>query len=78
MGESDSPVVVSDAGPLIHLDEIGCLELLDFPAVLIPTQVWEEVVRHRPGLLQRLPVDSSLHLSKSLLDRVIAEVQASP
>src|SRR6185295_8291470 len=44
--------VVCDAGPLIHLDEIGHLELLsDFQAVFVPAQVWDEVERHRPGAL---------------------------
>src|SRR5438876_9422058 len=48
------PVVVCDAGPLIHLDEIGCLELLsDFPSVLVPETVWCEVSRHRPEALSQ-------------------------
>lgn len=42
---------VCDAGPLIHLDEIGCLDLLhDFDSILIPRVVWEEVSRHRTSL----------------------------
>jgi len=46
------PLVVCDAGPLIHLDELGCLDLLaDFPAVLVPTEVWREVQRYRPSAL---------------------------
>lgn len=46
------PVAICDAGPLIHLAEIGCLDLLqDFQAVLIPEQVREEVLRHRPDAL---------------------------
>ena len=47
---SRSPVdVVCDAGPLIHFDELGCLDLLtDFRAVLVPEQVWREVQHHRP------------------------------
>jgi predicted nucleic acid-binding protein len=46
----DWPVAICDAGPLIHLDEIVCLDLLsDFQDVLIPEQVREEVTRHRPG-----------------------------
>jgi predicted nucleic acid-binding protein len=56
--------VVCDAGPLIHLDELGCLDLLaDWRAVFVPEQVWQEVRRHRPGALepaivemQRVPV----------------------
>jgi len=46
------PLVVGDAGPLIHLDELGCLDLLaDFPTVLVPTEVWREVQRYRPSAL---------------------------
>ena len=42
---------VCDAGPLIHLDELGCLPLLgDFPRVLVPATVWAEAVKHRPNL----------------------------
>lgn len=36
--------VICDAGPLIHLDELGCFSLLhDFNEVLVPGQVWQEV-----------------------------------
>lgn len=46
-------VVVADAGPLIHLDELGCLGLLaDFSEVLVPDVVWREVEHHRPMALQ--------------------------
>jgi hypothetical protein len=46
--------VVCDAGPLIHLDELGCLALLcDFPLVLVPEDVWREVERHRPSALDQ-------------------------
>ena len=54
MGETDQrrPLVVCDAGPLIHLDELACLDLLaDFPAVLVPAEVWREVQRYRPRAL---------------------------
>lgn len=45
--------VVCDAGPLIHLDELGCLDLLtDFQSVLVPEQVWREVEYHRPNALE--------------------------
>ncbi|AUX25683.1 DNA-binding protein [Sorangium cellulosum] len=41
-------VAVADAGPLIHLDELGALDLLAlFERVLIPDIVQHEVVRHR-------------------------------
>lgn len=50
--ETPDPVVVSDAGPLIHLDEVGALDLLvDFPQVMVPEAVWHEVARHRPAAL---------------------------
>jgi predicted nucleic acid-binding protein len=44
--------IISDAGPLIHLDELDSLDLLaDFPLILVPDSVWEEVERHRPQAL---------------------------
>lgn len=40
--------VICDAGPLIHLDEVDCLSLLnDFDKVFVPVQVWDEVSYHR-------------------------------
>jgi predicted nucleic acid-binding protein len=54
MAESEelAPVVVCDAGPLIHLDQVGCVDLLhDFAQVLVPQLVWEEVMLHRPAAL---------------------------
>jgi predicted nucleic acid-binding protein len=46
-----SPVVVCDAGPVIHLHDLRKLELLDdFSTVLVPSLVWVEVLRHRPKL----------------------------
>lgn len=46
--------VVCDAGPLSHLDEVECLDLLaDFAAVMVPDRVWAEVRRHRPGALEQ-------------------------
>lgn len=45
-------LVVCDAGPLIHLDELGALDLLaDFIEVLVPEAVWREVEKHRPDAL---------------------------
>ena len=60
--------VVCDAGPLIHLDELDCLSLLnDFGEILVPSQVWKEVESHRSGslantdiLIRRIDVDISL------------------
>ena len=51
MAPGSRPVVVADAGPLIHLDELGSLDVLaDFSAVHVPKLVWQEVLRHRPKL----------------------------
>jgi len=45
-------IVVADAGPLIHLDELQCIALLaDFREVRVPEAVWREVARHRPQAL---------------------------
>jgi hypothetical protein len=56
--EKDRPViqlVVCDAGPLIHLDELEALELLgDFQSVLVPDTVWVEAEAHRPNLFDRM------------------------
>ena len=52
MGKTN-PVVVADAGPIIHLDELACLDLLaDFGQVIVPEIVWQEVLRHRPLALE--------------------------
>ncbi len=57
--------IVCDAGPLIHLDELGCLDLLsDFPLVLVPSLVWDEVQRHRPQALSGV----ALHLERSSVE----------
>lgn len=51
MVTTENVVVVCDAGPLIHLDDLGCLDLLrGFQMVLVPDAVWSEVSHHRPGL----------------------------
>ena len=52
MGRTN-PIVIADAGPIIHLDELGYLNLLaDFDEVLVPEAVWLEVERHRPLALK--------------------------
>lgn len=51
-------VVICDAGPLIHLDELGCLDLLaDFGSVWVPNVVWEEVNRHRADVFRDTQVN---------------------
>lgn len=45
MGAARPDVAVADAGPLIHLAEIGCLSVLTiFAALHIPDAVWSEKV----------------------------------
>ncbi len=74
------PRVVCDAGPLIHLDELGCLSLLnDFDEVLVPGPVWREVARHRPTALahsevalQNVDVTVSTHAPFQTLVRSFA------
>ena len=45
--------VVCDAGPIIHLDELKCLDLLhDFQEVILPMTVSEEIRRNRPSALK--------------------------
>lgn len=46
--------VVCDAGPIIHLDEINCLDLLnDFEEIIPPDLVCKEIKRHRPSALKK-------------------------
>ena len=52
MNDAPALLVVCDAGPLIHLDESDCLDLLaDFSRVVVPDVVWREVELHRPTVL---------------------------
>jgi predicted nucleic acid-binding protein len=51
MVKIDGRAIVIDAGPLIHLDELGCLDLLaDFAPLIAPDVVWVEALQHRPRL----------------------------
>ena len=46
------PIVLCDAGPLIHLDELDAIDLLsDFPSVLMRESVWQEVESHCASIL---------------------------
>ena len=54
MNDAPALLVVCDAGPLIHLDELNCLDLLaDFSRVVVPDVVWREVKLHRPTALDQ-------------------------
>lgn len=56
MSEPQSVTVISDAGPIIHLDELGCSDLLvDLGTILIPTAVAREITHHRPNALATPP-----------------------
>ena len=47
---------IADAGPLIHLDELDVLVVLEaFTEVLVPSVVAGEADHHRPGWLDRAP-----------------------
>ncbi len=71
MAETDAAgLVIGDAGPLIHWEELGCLDLLrDFALVQVPEAVWQEVQRHRP---------SALRHRKLKLQRVNPSLEATP
>ena len=54
MAKSESKTVgISDAGPIIHLDELAHLDLLsDFIPVIISKTVYSEIATHRPEALK--------------------------
>lgn len=46
--------VVCDAGPLIHLQELNCLDLLaDFSEIILPSSVYEEIKKHQPSAVDQ-------------------------
>jgi predicted nucleic acid-binding protein len=57
MESTEKPTAVADAGPLIHLDELDCIDLLNGLGMLfIPEEVWAEVIHHRSRLsLEKIP-----------------------
>ena len=55
MGNGKLKPAVVDAGPIIHLKEIGCLSYLQlFPTLHIPDAVWSETVGHGRVLKEEL------------------------
>lgn len=61
--------VICDAGPVIHLDELGCIDLLsEFQEINIPKAVYEEINRHRPSALHRAQLPISLKDEQSFID----------
>jgi len=58
-------LVVADAGVLIHLDELGALDVLsDYDVVYVPNAVWLEVEQHRSQALQNKGVNLIRWLSE--------------
>ena len=71
--EKTRTVVIADAGPIIHLDELHSLDLLaDFNKVIVPDTVWSEVARHRPQAL----VGSEVKLIRQRAVHFSAQVDA--
>lgn len=61
MNDAQATLVVCDAGPLIHLDQLDCLDLLaEFSQVVVPDVVWREVEHHRPTALDQ----KTIHLER--------------
>ncbi|HNN04999.1 MAG TPA: hypothetical protein PKN56_15645, partial [Leptospiraceae bacterium] len=45
--EKTERIIICDAGPIIHLDELNCLDTLDFQRILVPISVWKEILQYR-------------------------------
>jgi predicted nucleic acid-binding protein len=62
--------VICDAGPIIHLDEINCLNLLnDFEEIVLPISVEREIAVHRSSAL----TDSNLIIKQQTANLEIGE-----
>lgn len=73
MGNEEIIIAVADAGPLIHLSEIGCLTLLHvFDAIHIPHAVWLEIGEHSKNISEKLRVIRH-NLSKPQISRFVNE-----
>lgn len=73
MVKIDQTLVIADAGPLIHLDELDVLDVLsDFDAVIVPNAVWLEVQHHRPQAL----TNNKIRLVRKPPTTVIDQVKA--
>lgn len=72
MGVGELKSVVVDAGPIIHLEEIGCLTYLRiFSSLHVPDAVWGETVGH--GHLSTEELNGLENLRRYTLDH--AEVE---
>ena len=71
MGDGSIIIAVADAGPLIHLSEIGALSLLRiFTAVYVPTAVWQEATMAGRVLPTDLQACSTIRYYDSLPEDV--------
>lgn len=80
--------VVCDAGPLIHLDELHCLHLMeDFERVFVPDIVRKEVVTYRSSIFEnpnvawakitnQSPVEASLQAMYRIFSLDAGEIAA--
>ena len=61
--------MVCDAGPIIHLDELGCLNLMrDFKIVIVPDVVRKEVLKHRKIVFESSDINWTYSSSKYVLE----------
>ena len=59
MGNEEINIAVADAGPLIHLSEIGGLTLLHvFDAIHIPHAAWLEIGEHSKNISKEIHITS--------------------
>lgn len=59
MGNEEIKIAVADAGPLIHLSEIGSLTLLHvFDAIHVPHAVWLEIGEHSKNISEKIHITS--------------------
>ncbi len=71
--EKTKIIVIADAGPIIHLDELNSLELVsDFDKVIVPETVWHEVQHHRPQALLHTKVNLIRHRAEYFSPQVNA------
>lgn len=77
MGIRGVKAAVADAGPLIHLSEIGCLSVLQlFDTVHIPDAVWTEIIGHDRVRESHIKGVDNIHmhtLSKDLIANFVNE-----
>lgn len=77
MGDGELKEAIADSGPLIHLSEIGCLQLLAlFDILIIPHAVWFETVEQDRLSERELSAASNIQrytLPQSQIDHFVKE-----